>query len=266
MCGDPGPSDHLEQFKNVRCAVPDRVGSAPVSVTVVHLLRHGKVQNPGDVLYGRLPGYRLAASGRAMAAGVADHLARNDVTYLAASSLQRAQETAAPVAGAFGLPIVTDDRIIEAANDFEGLAFGLNVETLGRPRTWLKLRDPRTPSWGEPYLDIAHRMLAAVYDAVQAAGGHEAVLVSHQLPIVTVRRYLRGQRLWHNPQRRECSVASLTSLSFTDGVFSGSRYAEPVAHIPAVNDPAGSGPAGSGLAGSEPAGSDPAVDDPAVNT
>jgi broad specificity phosphatase PhoE len=208
-----------------------------VSVTTVHLLRHGKVQNPGNILYGRLPGYRLAASGQAMAAGVADYLTGSDVTHLVASSLQRAQETAAPLARAFGLPIVTDDRIIEAANDFEGLEFGLNGQTLGRPQTWVKLRDPRTPSWGEPYLDIAHRMLAAVYDALQAAEGHQAILVSHQLPIVTVRRYLHGQRLWHNPQRRECSVASLTSLSFADGVFTGSSYAEPVKHIAAVNDP-----------------------------
>lgn len=213
-----------------------------MSVTVVHLLRHGKVQNPGDILYGRLPGYRLAASGRAMAAGVADYLAGSDVTYLAASSLQRAQETAAPLAATFGLPIVTDDRVIEAGNDFEGLSFSLGSirsrqGALGNARNLVKFRDPRRPSWGEPYLQIAHRMLAAIYTAVATAEGHEAVLVSHQLPIVTVRRYLQGERLWHDPRRRECSVASLTSLTFRNGVFDGLRYTEPVAAIPAVNDP-----------------------------
>ena len=208
-----------------------------MSRTLVHLLRHGKVHNPHNILYGRLPGYRLAESGRAMAEGVADFLAGSDVTYLAASSLQRAQETAAPIARAFGLDIRTDDRIVEAANDFEGVAFGLHARILGDPRVWAKLRDPRTPSWGEPYLDIAHRMIAAIYAAVQAAEGHEAVLVSHQLPIVTARRYLQGQRLWHDPRRRSCSVASLTTLSFTDETFTGSSYREPVAGIPAVNDP-----------------------------
>jgi broad specificity phosphatase PhoE len=177
-----------------------------------------------------------------MAAGVADHLAGSDVNYLAASSLQRAQETAAPLAATFGLPIATDDRIIEAGNDFEGQSFSLGSirsrkGALGNPRNWAKFRDPRLPSWGEPYLQIAHRMLAAVYAAVEVAEGHEAVLVSHQLPIVTIRRFLEGQRLWHDPRRRECSVASLTSLTFRDGVFSGLRYAEPVAAIPAVNDP-----------------------------
>ncbi|MGS0687591.1 histidine phosphatase family protein [Nakamurella sp. GG22] len=207
-----------------------------MSATVVHLLRHGKVHNPGNILYGRLPGYRLAASGQAMAAGVSDHLAGADITYLAASSLQRAQETAAPLADRFGLSVVTDDRVIEAANVFEGREFGFNRYTLG-PQSWTKFRDPRLPSWGEPYLEIAHRMLAAIYDAVHAAEGHQAVLVSHQLPIVTARRYLQGSRLWHDPRHRNCTVASLTSMSFTDGVFTGVSYSEPVRHIAAVNDP-----------------------------
>ncbi len=205
---------------------------------MVHLLRHGKVHNPTNVLYGRLPGYHLAASGRAMAAGVAEYLHDADIAYLAASSLQRAQETARPLAERTGLPVLTDDRIIEAANDFEGLAVGLNSRTLGHPGNWVKLRDPLRPSWGEPYLQIAHRMLAAVYDAVEQAGGRVAVLVSHQLPIVTVRRYLEGRRLWHDPRRRRCAVASLTSLTFVDGVFAGVDYAEPVAHIAPVDDPA----------------------------
>jgi broad specificity phosphatase PhoE len=206
-----------------------------MSTTTVHLLRHGKVHNPGNILYGRLPGYRLAASGRAMAAGVARSLGAADIGYLAASSLQRAQETAAPLAELTGLPVRTDDRIIEAANDFEGAAVG--VHTFRRPGSWLKLRDPLRPSWGEPYLQIAHRMLAAVYTAVHEADGRVAVLVSHQLPIVTVRRYLEGRRLWHDPRRRQCAVASLTSLTFVDGVFAALAYSEPVAHIAALTDP-----------------------------
>jgi len=208
-----------------------------VSRTVVHLLRHGKVHNPTEVLYGRLPGFRLAASGRAMAHGVAVALDGSDITYLVASSLQRAQETAAPLARQFDLAITTDDRVIEAANVFEGVRVPFTAQTLGRPENWAKLRNPLRPSWGEPFIQIARRMLAAVYSAVQAADGHEAVIVSHQLPIVTIRRFLDGQRLWHDPRTRTCSVASLTSLTFVDGVYSGSRYSEPVRHIAAVNDP-----------------------------
>jgi broad specificity phosphatase PhoE len=208
----------------------------PVSRTVVHLLRHGKVHNPSGILYGRLPGYRLAASGRAMAEGIAAYLEGNDITYVAASSLVRAQETAAPLAGAKAIEIVTDDRVIEAGNEFEGMKVAVGDGVLRQPRHWAKLRNPFLPSWGEPYLEIAHRMLGGIYTAVQAAAGHEALIVSHQLPIVTVRRYLEGLRLWHNPTSRECSVASLTSLTFVDGVFTGLQYAEPVVHIAAVDD------------------------------
>ena len=63
---------------------------------------------------------------------------------------------------------------IEAANDFEGLKVSVGDGALRRPRHWWKLRDPFTPSWGEPYLQIAHRMLAAVNAARISAVGHEA--------------------------------------------------------------------------------------------
>ena len=204
---------------------------APATRTVVHLLRHGEVHNPAKVLYGRLPGYHLSDGGRAMATGIADHLTGSDITYLAASSLTRAQETAAPSAQVLGLPISTDDRLIEAANAFEGLRVGVGDGALRRPQHWPKLRNPLLPSWGEPYLDVAHRMLGAIYTAVQRAEGHQALLVSHQLPIWTARRYFEGRRLWHNPTRRECGLASLTSLQFENGVFVGLSYAEPVAHL-----------------------------------
>ena len=55
---------------------------------------------------------------------------------------------------------------------------------------------------------------------------------------MTVRRYLAGPpKLWHDPRRRQCAVASLTSLTFVDGVFTGVGYAEPVGHIAATDDP-----------------------------
>ncbi|AZI58759.1 histidine phosphatase family protein [Nakamurella antarctica] len=207
-----------------------------MTLTVVHLLRHGKVQNPDNILYGRLPGFVLADSGIEMAEAVAAHLAENNITRVSASSLERAQQTAAPIAASHGLTVGTDDRVIEAANQFEGSRVAVRDGALVDPRNWMKLRDPFTPSWGEAYLDIAHRMLGAIYAAVDAAAGSEAVIVSHQLPIVSARRFLAGQRLWHNPATRECSVASITSLRFEDGVYQGDSYAEPAAHIPAVNN------------------------------
>jgi broad specificity phosphatase PhoE len=204
--------------------------------TVVHLLRHGKVHNPEGILYGRLPGFYLSASGVQMAEAAADALAGRDLGYLAASSLLRAQQTAKSIADRTGLDITTDDRVTEALNVFAGRQVTGNEGTLFRPENWAKLRDPFTPSWGEPYLTVAHRMLGAIYSALQAVPGREAVIVSHQLPIWTVRRFLTGHKLWHNPVRRECGLASLTSLEFEHDVFLGVHYSEPAAHIRAEDD------------------------------
>jgi broad specificity phosphatase PhoE len=195
--------------------------------TVVHLLRHGEVHNPEGVLYGRMPGYRLSARGREQALLVAEALTSHDLAHVVASPLERAQETAAPVAAAHRLDVATDERLIEADNQFEGLKVSVGDGALREPRHWPKLRNPLLPSWGEPYLEIAHRMLGAVHAARAAAEGHEALCVSHQLPIWTLRRYLEGKRLWHDPRRRQCSLASLTSLVFEDEQLVDIVYSEP---------------------------------------
>lgn len=203
--------------------------------TTVHLLRHGEVHNPRGILYGRLPGYHLSERGRAMAQTVADHLAgesgapRHDVTVVVASPLERAQETAAPIGAAFGVPVGSDARLVEAANHFEGLRFGVGDGSLRHPRHWPYLRNPLTPSWGEPYTEQAERMLGAIADARAAARGHEAVLVSHQLPIWITRLTVERRHLWHDPRRRQCSLGSLTSLRYEDDELVGVGYSEPAA-------------------------------------
>jgi broad specificity phosphatase PhoE len=198
-----------------------------VTRTLVHLLRHGEVHNPTRILYGRLPGFGLSALGRDQADMVAKALAEADLAAVVSSPLQRAQETAAPIAALHGLEIVTDERLIEAGNRFEGHKVSIGDGALYHPEHWPKLYDPFTPSWGEPYKRIAQRMAAAVQDARRLAVGREAVCVSHQLPIWTLRRYLTGRRLWHDPRRRQCSLASLTTLVFDDDELVQLRYTEP---------------------------------------
>lgn len=210
---------------------PDAARRPDHQHTVVHLLRHGEVHNPTGVLYGRLPDYHLSELGQQMAEVVAGYLADHDVVRVVASSLDRARETAAPIAEAHGLPITTDDRVIEAANHFEGLTFGVGDGSLRRPRHWARLVNPFKPSWGEPYETIATRMLAAIADARDASAGHEAVIVSHQLPVWTVRSKLEGRRLWHDPRRRECSLASLTSLTYAGEELESISYTEPAAEL-----------------------------------
>jgi len=195
--------------------------------TVVHLLRHGEVHNPDGVLYGRLPGYRLSTTGEAMALAAAEWFVGKDVTALVSSPLERAQQTAAPIAEALSLPIGIDDRLIEAGNAFEGMRVAGPAGVFGAPGNWWRLRNPFRPSWGEPYVEIAARMLAAVEAARDAARGSEVVLVSHQLPIWTTRLHLEGRRYAHDPRRRQCGLASVTSLTYDGDRFAGLAYAEP---------------------------------------
>jgi broad specificity phosphatase PhoE len=163
-----------------------------------------------------------------MAEAVAKSLAGNDVTYVVSSPLERARETGAPLAEEFGLPVAIDSRLIEGDNRFEGLKVR---QAMRHPRNWWSLRNPVRPSWGEPYRHIAARMSLAVETARLAAAGHEAVCVSHQLPIWIVRLSLEHRRLWHDPRSRRCALASLTSLHFEDSRLVEITYTEPAAHL-----------------------------------
>jgi broad specificity phosphatase PhoE len=199
------------------------------TTTVVHLMRHGEVFNPTGVLYGRLPGFHLSETGAAQAAAVADFLAERDIVAVIASPLQRAQETAAPIAAKHNLPVDTDPDLIESLNFFEGKRMGPGDGAWRNPRFWWQLRNPFKPSWGEPYTEIAARMATAADKARARAAGHEAVCVSHQLPVWTLRMHLTGERLWHDPRRRECGLASVTSLVYDGDRLVDVEYSEPAA-------------------------------------
>ncbi|OBJ32095.1 histidine phosphatase family protein [Mycolicibacter heraklionensis] len=196
--------------------------------TRVHLIRHGEVHNPDGILYGRLPGFRLSDTGRAQAVAAADLLAHRDIVAVIASPLQRAQETAAPIAARHNLAIDTDEDLIESANFFEGKRVSPGDGAWRNPRFWWHLRNPFTPSWGEPYDQIAARMATAVSKARARAAGHEVVCVSHQLPVWTARQHLTGNRLWHDPRRRECGVGSVTTL-----IYDGDRLVDVDYQVPA---------------------------------
>jgi broad specificity phosphatase PhoE len=204
-------------------------------MTIVHMLRHGEVYNPEKILYGRMPGYKLSELGVRMAKAAAQSLADHDVTHLVSSPLERAQQTAEPLAAQFKLPVEVDERLIESSNLFEGKRVAAGEGALRNPRYWYLLRNPFQPSWGEAYAEVAQRMHAVLLAAREAAEGHEAVCVSHQLPIWMLRRCLEHKRLWHDPRRRQCALASLTSFHFEDTRLVGIAYTEPAAHLIALS-------------------------------
>ena len=200
--------------------------------STVHVARHGEVENPQKILYGRQPGWRLSTRGQQMAQVLGEWSKSINLGALHVSPLQRAQETAAPIAKAHGIEITTDERLIEAGNIFEGKSFEPGSGILKHPTAWRHLYNPWKPSWGEPYDEQINRMFAAIFAAHKAANGKDAVLVSHQLPIWITRSAIEGRSMLHDPRKRECTLASVTSIHFDDeGVISGLSYSEPAAHL-----------------------------------
>jgi len=194
----------------------------------VHLVRHGEVFNPDRVLYGRLPNFGLSERGALMAEAAAAHLValNRPIAALICSPLQRTQESAAPVARLLGLTPLIDERIIEPTNVFEGKRMRGPDSALRDPANWKYLRNPWRPSWGEPYRSIASRMLAAMTDAVNSTEAGDIVMVSHQLPIMTVHRALANKSFMNDPRRRRCALSSITTCEWRDETFAERGFVE----------------------------------------
>lgn len=201
--------------------------------TTVHVMRHGEVDNPQAILYGRQAGFGLTQLGWRMARAAARTFVEggHDIRSVVASPLLRAQMTATPIAREYGLEVGSDARLIEAWNTFEGVAVNKNRAVLAHPKYWNRYINPLKPSWSEPYNDLVSRMRAAVADARRANEGGEVLLVSHQLPIWTLRSWVEGRPLAHDPRKRECSLASVTSYVFHDATLQAVTYWEPAGHL-----------------------------------
>jgi broad specificity phosphatase PhoE len=169
------------------------------------------VFNPDGILYGRMSGFGLSKLGHRMAQSAADDLVARDrpMTSLRLSPLQRTRESAAPIAAAFDLKLEIDERIIEPTNHFEGTVMS---RALKNPVNWPFLVNPARPTWGEAYKSIEKRMLAAIDDAFDSVDDGDVVLVSHQLPIWVAHLSVAGERFWHDPRKRRCSLSSITTF------------------------------------------------------
>lgn len=207
-----------------------RTYNGGVSDKLLHLVRHGEVHNPDGVLYGRLPEYRLSELGERMAEAAAQELAASDreVARIIASPLERAQQSAAPIAQAFNLPIHTDERIIEPTNAFEGT---VGRKSFRNPLNWYRFANPFRPSWGEPYRSIARRVREAMDDAWDAERDGDVVLVSHQAVIWAAHRDIAGEPLFHNPAKRRCELSSITTFERRGGRWFEVDYRTPAAEL-----------------------------------
>jgi broad specificity phosphatase PhoE len=207
-----------------------------VPADLIHLVRHGEVFNPTGVLYGRLPEFHLSELGRQMAALAATSMAGRPIVRVIASPLTRTRESAQPWLDEFHVTLNIDDRLIEPSNSFEGV----NIRRALRKNPLLvrRLLNPWKPSWGEPFVSIAARMMDAVASAHASVDRGEVVLVSHQLPIWMVARTVQHKPLATDPRHRRCSLSSITTVAWDpaagadgSGAFAEVDYQEPAAAL-----------------------------------
>jgi probable phosphoglycerate mutase len=182
-------------------------------VTLVHLVRHGHVENPRRIVYGRLPGWRLSADGRRQAAAAAERLRGRRLAHVYASPLERAVETADAIAAAAGVAVTRDEALIESALGarWEGLPW-TEVKTARRDEWSAYLHRPHEVAFvDETFAALGERMAAAIR---RIAAGHpegEAAAVSHGDPIKAGLCVLLGVPIarLHDLKVRTGSIASV---------------------------------------------------------
>jgi probable phosphomutase (TIGR03848 family) len=185
--------------------------------TLVLYVRHGQTPTTGKVLPGRAAGLHLADTGRSQAEAVAQRigaLKRVDAVY--ASPLERARETAAPIAAARGLRVHVDKGLVEC--DF-GEWTGGSLHDLARKPEWQTVQ--RYPSGfrfpeGESFREMATRIASTAARLRGKHPGEVIVAVSHADPIKAAVADALGVHL-DLFQRISISTCSVTAIAYGDG-------------------------------------------------
>lgn len=164
---------------------------------LVHLVRHGEVHNPDDVVYDSLPGFGLSGRGKLQARSVARFLGSQPVIAVWSSPLQRALETAAPIAERCGIPVSVEPDLTEwkMLSRWAGHRWDkLEEEYPGELAAYLET--PETvPNAEESLAELAHRMTATIASITRRYEVGDIVIVSHQDPIQAARLAFTGRQL-----------------------------------------------------------------------
>ena len=180
----------------------------------IHLIRHGEVDNPHELVYADIPGFGLSAKGQRQATAAGEYLARHPLRLIVSSPLDRARETAERIAEATGARVEIDSRLTEwgLLVRWRGASWSeLSVVFAGELDAYLDM--PETlPFSPEQISEVADRVAAAV-DDWRAAGDGDIAFISHQDPIHAAHLRLTGEwpNRFHDGKPRHCTVLTLQS-------------------------------------------------------
>lgn len=182
--------------------------------TTLLLVRHGRTPTTGIILPGRAPGLGLAPAGRADAEAAAARIARlGRVAAVYSSPLERARETAAPIARDHGLPVLFETELSDL--NIGGWT-GMKIDEARRRPEWVAIQQYpagfRFPG-GESFTEMQARMTATLARLAALHSGEIVVAVSHADPIKAAVAGARGQGL-EEFQRIFVSPGSITVLAF----------------------------------------------------
>jgi probable phosphoglycerate mutase len=185
-------------------------------VTTFYLIRHGERLGDQTLLNGRLPGYSLTPAGRTAAERLAQHLAREPVQYLMSSPMERARETAEPLARVRGLQVEVSEAINEIdAGTWAGKTFPvLDVEDAAW-RRYNHFRSGNPIPGGETAMAVQARFVGEMLRLRTRFPDAGVALVSHSDPIKLAIGFFLGVPVdFYN--RIEIDLASVSVLTLDD--------------------------------------------------
>ncbi|HWL45568.1 MAG TPA: MSMEG_4193 family putative phosphomutase [Ilumatobacter sp.] len=192
-----------------------RAKTPPPKPTTILLVRHGQTPTTGKLLPGRAPGLHLADTGREQAERAAARIAElPDVAAVYHSPLERAKETAAPIARAVGLRLHAAKGLLEA--DF-GEWTGAELKALFKLPEWRTVQ--RAPSTfrfpgGESFTEMQVRIVTELDRLRARHPGQTIVCVSHADPIKAAMAHALGTHL-DLFQRIVISTCSISAIAWS---------------------------------------------------
>lgn len=156
--------------------------------TIVHLVRHGEVENPSGIIYVRLPGFRLSKVGYFQAEKARRFFEDQKISAVYASPLRRAKQTAEIVANG--------DLKLKYSKKFQEVGFlkwqGIQPDARNKKDLKTYMTKPTKSKLGESIVDCQNRMVKGIEEVIRKHFGQEIIIVSHAAPILAALVYYQG--------------------------------------------------------------------------